>query len=153
MTLIAIDPGTDCGWAVRLDTGEILSGEWTLRGSRYDGGGMRFVILRRFLEQLFETTKPTMLAYEEVRRHLGVDAAHVYGGIIAVVQAVCEERKIPYLGIPVATVKKFATGSGNAKKEAMISAANTKWKKNYAAKDNNEVDARWIAECAARDYP
>lgn len=152
MTILAIDPGTHCGWAVRSEAGDVISGEWELKGSRYDGGGMRYVILRKFLEQVIDSCHPSIVVYEEVRRHMGVDAAHVYGGIVAVIQAVCEERQMPYAGIPVGTVKKFATGSGAAKKDDMIAAANKKWNAAYTAKDNNEVDARWIAECGAKEF-
>ena len=34
--------------------------------------------------------------FEEVRRHLGVDAAHVYGGLLATLTAWCEHHQIPY---------------------------------------------------------
>jgi Holliday junction resolvasome RuvABC endonuclease subunit len=76
--------------------------------------------------------------FEEVRRHVGTDAAHVYGGLLAVLTAFCEERAIPYQGIPVGTIKKFATGRGTADKAAMLAAIRAK---GYAPKDDNECDA------------
>ena len=56
--------------------------------------------------------------------------------------------KIPYRGIPVATIKKRATGKGNADKGQMIAAAKSRWPC-HAFIDDNECDARWIAETAA----
>jgi hypothetical protein len=60
--------------------------------------------------------------FEEVRRHAGVDAAHAYGGFMAHLTAWCEHHQIPYQGVPVGTIKKHATGKGNANKDQMIGA-------------------------------
>jgi hypothetical protein len=60
--------------------------------------------------------------FEEVRRHLGVDAAHVYGGLLATLTAWCERHQIPYQGVPVGTIKRHATGKGNAGKAEVIAA-------------------------------
>ena len=149
--ILAIDPGTKCGWCVRVETpsGALSydSGVWDLGARRHEGGGMRFLRLRRLLGEAL-ATKPDLVVYEEVRRHLGTDAAHVYGGIVAVISSECESREIPYTAIPVATVKKLATGKGNADKEKMVAAAQARWP-GWEFEDDNEADARWIAECAA----
>lgn len=146
-TLLAIDPGTHCGWAIRHPGGSIDSGVWNLKGSRYEGGGMRYLRVRQYLNQLHSTSKIDRIAYEEVRRHMGVDAAHVYGGIIATIGAFCEEQNIPYEGIPVSTIKMVATGKGKASKEAMIAAAQAKWPGQNVI-DDNQADALWILEAA-----
>lgn len=155
MRIIAIDPGTRCGWAVLSPDGTFLSGAWNLAPRRHEGGGMRFLRMRRLFEELVTTQQyqlfpkgsereAVVVAYEEVRRHLGTDAAHIYGGIVAIIQSVCEERAIPYKGIPVGTIKKHATGKGNADKTAMLAAAATRWPEHHFA-DDNEADARFIA--------
>jgi len=59
--------------------------------------------------------------------------------------ALCEERETPYMGIPVGTVKKLATGKGNANKAAMVAAAARRWALADAV-DDNEADALWVAE-------
>jgi Holliday junction resolvasome RuvABC endonuclease subunit len=58
--------------------------------------------------------------FERVRAHKGTDAAHVYGGFMYILAAVCEEKRIKCIGIPVSTIKKTATGNGHASKEDMI---------------------------------
>ena len=146
MVVIGIDPGTRCGWCVLGDDGQVSSGTWNLKPSRFEGAGMRFVRLRKYLDELIRAAHPDQLACEEVRRHLGVDAAHIYGGILAILQEQCEIYRIPYQGIPVGTVKKRATGKGNAQKDVMIAAAKAKWPDFNG--DDNEADARWIALCA-----
>lgn len=142
---IGIDPATHCGWAVLTSAGErVSSGTWDLSAKRHEGGGMRYVRVSRYLRELLNAYPGAHLAYEEVGRHRGVDAAHVYGGIVAMLAGVCEELATPYMGILVGTVKKTATGKGNADKDAMIAAARERWK--YEPVDDNDADALWIAE-------
>ena len=45
---------------------------------------------------------------------------------------------MPYEGVPVGTIKRFATGRGNADKAAMIAAIRAR---GYDPVDNNEADA------------
>ena len=44
-------------------------------------------------------------------------------------------------------MKKYATGNGNADKEVMVRCAMLRWPK-WDAGNDDEADARWIAECA-----
>jgi crossover junction endodeoxyribonuclease RuvC len=148
--ILAIDPGTSCGWAVRHSADTWDSGVWDLAPRRHEGGGMRFLRLRAYLREVLDRFPPDVVAYEEVRMHRGVDAAHIYGGVVAVVVEECEARKIPYSTVHYATAKKTATGKGNADKAAMVAAANARWPRAEPFHDD-EADARWIAEAAARD--
>ena len=50
----------------------------------------------------------------------------------------CEHHKIPYQGVPVGTIKKHATGKGNASKEDMIAAMVGM---GYQVTDDNVADA------------
>ena len=49
-----------------------------------------------------------------------------------------EMRGVPYEGVPVGTIKRFATGKGNANKDAMIAAARAR---GFSPADDNEADA------------
>ncbi len=91
--VLALDLGTTAGWALRTPDDYTSSGTVLLKHSRYDGGGMRFLRFRRWLEDLDQDAGPIEAIYfEEVRRHVGTDAAHIYGGLLAVLSAWCEER-------------------------------------------------------------
>lgn len=134
----AFDLGTTTGWAVGRP-GLIVSGFWNLKPRRFEGGGMRYLHFRKYLNELHASQALSRVAYEEVRRHVGTDAAHVYGGLLAELTSWCEENKIPYEGIPVGTIKKFATGKGNSVKEVVIAAVKSWGFPNLI--DDNEADA------------
>jgi Holliday junction resolvasome RuvABC endonuclease subunit len=76
--------------------------------------------------------------FEEVRRHLSTDAAHVHGGLLATLTAWCEQRSIAYQGVPVGTIKRHVTGKGNADKAAVIAAVRAR---GFNPADDNEADA------------
>lgn len=100
---------------------------------------MRYLRFVRWLDELWRFAgPPSALYFEEVRRHRGVDAAHAYGGFLAQLTAWCERHGVPYQGVPVGTIKKFATGKGNADKVAMIEATK-RW--GHRPEDDNEADA------------
>jgi hypothetical protein len=137
--ILALDLGTTTGWALRTADGRIASGTQSFRPGRYEGGGMRFLRFRRWLAETKAAADGIAeVHFEEVRRHIGVDAAHAYGGFLATLTAWCEHHQIPYRGVPVGTIKKHATGRGNADKEAMLAAARTR---GHQPSDDNEADA------------
>lgn len=140
MTILALDLGTTTGWAALTAEQSVVSGTITFRPGRYEGGGMRYLKFTNWLNEVRATLGGTIGAvyFEEVRRHLGVDAAHAYGGFLAHLTAWCEHHKIPYSGVPVGTIKKHATGKGNAGKQEMIDAAVAA---GFSPNDDNEADA------------
>ena len=147
-TIIALDLGTTTGWATVVPppvSPALISGTISFKPKRFEGGGMRYLRFRQWLVELFDSTLNPVVFFEEVRRHAGTDAAHVYGGFMAVLTAFCEARSIAYEGIPVGTIKKHATGKGNANKAAMLAAAQAR---GWHPEDDNEADAQWLADWA-----
>lgn len=144
LELLALDLGTNTGFAVGSKD-HVVSGHWNLKPGRYDGGGMRFVKFRSALNELYDAYKIDQVWYEEVRRHAGTDAAHVYGGLMATLTAWCEERKIPYSSLPVGAVKKNWTGKGNASKPEMIAEAE---RRGFAPRTEDEADALAVFDLA-----
>jgi hypothetical protein len=137
--MLAVDLGTTTGWAMALPGSSMASGTVSLKPSRYDGGGMRYLRFRSWLDTLVEDVGTIgEVHYEEVRRHLSTDAAHVHGGLLGTLSAWCEEWSIAYQGVPVGTIKRFIAGRGNADKAAVIEAVRAR---GYSPADNNEADA------------
>jgi Holliday junction resolvasome RuvABC endonuclease subunit len=138
-TVLALDLGTTTGWALRSADGSISSGTESFKPHRFEGGGMRYLRFKHWLTEVKQTSDGIDAVYfEEVRRHLGVDAAHAYGGFMAHLTAWCEHHQIPYQGVPVGTIKKHATGKGNASKDEMIAAMKAL---GHSPTDDNEADA------------
>jgi len=138
-TILALDIGTTTGWAVRGYDGLITSGTVSFKPGRFDGGGMRYLRFTNWLTEIDRLSGPiATIWFEEVRNHKGVDASHVYGGLMATLTAWAELRGVPYQGVPVGTIKRHATGKGNADKEAMVVAARAR---GFSPADDNEADA------------
>lgn len=137
--ILALDLGTTTGWALRGFDGLVTTGTASFKPGRYDGGGMRYLRFTNWLTELDRLSGPVgTIWFEEVRRHAGTDAAHVYGGLMASLTSWAELRGIPYEGVPVGTIKRHATGKGNAPKQAMIDVARAR---GFNPADDNEADA------------
>lgn len=78
------------------------------------------------------TAEPVVLALD-LGSTLGWAVRQPRGGITW-----CEGHGIPYQGVPVGTIKRFATGKGNAPKDAVIAAMRAR---GFAPADDNEADA------------
>lgn len=135
--ILALDLATQTGWAYE-SCGLISSGSEGFKLKKNDGPGVRFLKFRSWLRDQFEIVKPEKVVYEEVMRWSSGAAAKCYCGLLGILQAECESKGIPYEGVHVGTIKKAATGKGNATKEQMIKAAEDA---GYKPKDDNEADA------------
>jgi Holliday junction resolvasome RuvABC endonuclease subunit len=158
MAILAIDPGTLCGWALSDDE-ELTSGVWDLSAGRGRPHKTRWLNLWSQLHGLH--VEIDHIVYEQVMGHprpgrtlksgkkkaagTNILAAHVYGGLVAVLEMWAEHKEIKISSINSATVKKWATGKGNAKKAEMIKAAKERWPDFYI-QDDNEADALWILD-------
>jgi hypothetical protein len=137
--ILALDLGTTTGWTLRGMDGLITSGAASFRPGRFDGGDMRYLRFTNWLTEIDRLSGPiSSIWFEEVRRHAGTDAAHVYGGLMATLTTWAELRGVPYAGVPVGTIKRHATGKGNASKAAMVTAARAR---GFTPSDDNEADA------------
>ena len=75
--ILALDLGTTTGWALRGHDGLITSGTTSFRPGRFDGGGMRYLRFTNWLTEVDRLSGPiAAIWFEEVRRHVGTDAAH-----------------------------------------------------------------------------
>lgn len=146
LVMLSLDLGTKTGWAIRLSDRTVTSGIAEFKNDRWQGGGMRFLRFKQWLTEIKQMAGGLdVVFFEEVRRHAGVDAAHAYGGFLAHVTAWCEHHEIPYEAVPVGTIKRHATGKGNANKDAVIAAVRNL---GFDPADDNEADALAILDWA-----
>ena len=152
MRIVGLDLGTTMGFAF-TDSEHLLThqtGTMNFANKRHENGGMRFIRFKKFLEEVTDGVSiakgeaECVIFYEEVVYHRGADAAHVYGGWIAVLQSYCDERGIAYSGVPIGTIKKRATGSGRANKQDMVRASMREW---GVEMTHDQADAAWVLQC------
>jgi Holliday junction resolvasome RuvABC endonuclease subunit len=151
LSILALDLGTTTGWALNTPGTPITHGFVSFKSQRFEGGGMRYLRFGRWLDEIKASVSDVSgqgpfraVYFEEVRRHLGVDAAHVYGGLLATLTAWCERYQIPYQGVPVGTIKRHATGRGKASKGEVIDAMK---RLGHVVADDNEADALALLHC------
>jgi Holliday junction resolvasome RuvABC endonuclease subunit len=76
--------------------------------------------------------------------------AHKLGELGGVVRLALFEAGIPYVDIPPTCLKKYATGAGNAKKDAVL--ANAIRRLGYEGSSHDEADALWLRAMAMEHY-
>ena len=154
-SILALDLGRTTGWALALPEGRIYSGTEEFRPGRFESSGMALLRFRSWLSVMHQQGSGlAACVFEEVRRHNGTTAAHTYGEFLGQLKAWADEdhNNVPYLGVPVGTIKKFATGKGNAGKDEMIEAVRTRLGHPDVA-DHNEADALAILHWAMKEGP
>lgn len=72
------------------------------------------------------------------------------GELGGVVRLALYRRGIRFVDVPPATLKRYATGKGNASKEEVLVAAVRRL--GYAGADHNEADAMWLYAMAQDRY-
>ena len=101
-------------------------------------------MLKKWFDGFHKIHPIDLILYEEVMRHQGTKAAHIYGAIEGAIQMVCYLNKIPFKKIPVGTIKKHATGKGKADKQMMVDAAEARgWK---VKGSDDKADALWMLD-------
>lgn len=145
-TYIGIDPSlTATGWCVVSTDGLIRDEYGTVRaGSRT--GCPRLITIRDAILGLTTRHAPTLVAIEGYAfgRPNGMAALGELGGLLRVA---LYEAGVPYVDVPPAKLKKFATGTGTADKGAMLAAAIRRLY--YPGSSHDEADAGWLAHLAA----
>jgi Holliday junction resolvasome RuvABC endonuclease subunit len=136
MNILALDLGTHTGYAI-YENGSIQSGTKKLRHNK-NALGLRFLDFRCWLIETIKEHDIGEIFFERVYAHSGTEAAHCYGGFMYTLATVCEEFKIECKGFNVGTIKKFATGKGNATKDEMIEFAKSR---GFDPVDDDEADA------------
>jgi Holliday junction resolvasome RuvABC endonuclease subunit len=147
MKILALDFGSKTGWAHSNG----LSGSWDLRVKRDESTGMRLIRMVAKLNEILHASGVDLVVFEGVRhgnpKMIGstTSLAEMKGAFE--LWANSQDPVINYRAYSPSEIKKWATGKGNAKKEAMLSAAKAKWP-TAVFLDDNHVDALWLLDLA-----
>lgn len=146
--ILALDCATKTGWAL-WDNGKIVeSGVQDFTKQRGDSNGILFLNFRIWLTRML-LHNITLVVYE-MAHHRGGAATEICVNLTGRVQEMCSELKIEYTAVHTATLKKWATGVGNADKGEMMVRANILLGRKPI--DSNEADAVMLAAYASEKY-
>jgi crossover junction endodeoxyribonuclease RuvC len=155
MKILAIDPGSKLGWCTNRDS-RLEWGTEDFRVRNGESSGNRWLRFGRWLRET--TWAPSLssplvdlVVYERAQFMPKARAAgEIAAGFTTRIEELCEQYGIPLQPVHVTTLKKFATGKGNAGKEAMVEAAARRlydtskaWSPNCQLTEH-EADALWL---------
>ena len=151
MIILALDTAQKTGWCI-YDTKEkrvIESGVQDMTKRRGESNGLLFLRFRAWMKTITGfLPRPGLIAYEQA--HMRGSGTEICIGLTSIVQEVATKIGIETAPVHTGTLKKFATGSGNAKKPEMKAAAEKILGRPPI--DDNEADAVHVAMWAAREY-
>lgn len=169
MTTLALDLGTKTGWAL-CDQGVLRAGTWklatdaVLRKARKEGP---FDLRDRDpraseLLRLLRAVQPVVqrVVWEDVQFSSSTAQTQLWATFRGVLWAfLADHPTIHAVPVPVGTLKKFATGSGNADKNEMkealvagVKVARVGLSTPVSELDDNAIDAVWLAHYAETLY-
>lgn len=140
--ILALDIATNTGWKTST-----VSGTWNLKPNRGESESMRLIRFKSKVREMIQMEGITLVAYERVAG-FHKNAIIVAAEMVGVLKDLCHELNMDMSCYSATEIKKFATGKGNANKEAMIAAA---VKLGYTPRDDNEADAIFIYKLAQKD--
>lgn len=153
MRILALDPATRCGWAYAntLTSGQpALYGEWDLGVSGSEHAGNKLARLETRIETQITTLGVDKLAIEDASfGSINAATAAFHNMLRGVILLVAARHAVPFVLYKPATIKKFATGHGHAKKPQMILAAKTLL--GVETTSDNIADALFILELAKQE--
>jgi Holliday junction resolvasome RuvABC endonuclease subunit len=106
------------------------------------GEGERHLVIYRQMVDALKLDEPEFAVLEDLPAN--AMSAGLTGRAQGIIRLVLAQYKVPYIALPPATLKKWATGKGNAKKPVMRAA----WLEfsGHDNKDDNQVDAAWLRQ-------
>lgn len=175
--IVGLDLGTTTGVAFcdivpghPVKQANIVMGQWDLSVGQYDTGPLQHVRLQQFLAVL----GPSIVMFEDVKfvgdnRPMAkgsltaiiarvAHAAEFIGGLKQTVANWCLLYDVPCEGVPIATIKRFGTGKGNANKVDMINACNEQFGTNFDPEGyessgvDNIADAAFVCALGVTNY-
>ena len=138
MNILALDPARITGFAHTNGVGGVIE---------FSHGDARLRELEDWLTDKLDEWPTELIAFEDAG--FGSHNPHVqalHNENRGVIKLIATRRRIAVRACNIKSIKKFATGNGNAKKEQMIAAAERHFK--IKVTNDNFADALWILEFA-----
>lgn len=156
MRIIAFDLSLTATGVAMADDGVQVFRTFTLTPPKGMAGLDRLSWIRDSILDLVDpdtrSERPDLVVLEGYS-YASAHQAHQLGELGGVIRMALRDAMVPHTDIQPGTLKRFATGKGNAKKEDMLAAAIRRL--NYLGSNHNEADALWLYAAAleAHGYP
>ena len=151
--VLALDLATATGWALRDQSSTITGGVQTFPLRRGESPGMRWLRFRRWLREVLELgeMKGRGVVACELPLAGGRGARMGIGRELStIVEEEAAAQGIETTGIYPSSLKKWATGKGNAPKGAMLEAARRRYP-DLDITDDNHADALLVLAWALEE--
>lgn len=122
--ILALDCATLTGWAFS-DGEQELSGVEAFPIPRGASIGMRWINFTAWARRMLATHQPDLLLFEKpfIASMRSATVAEIAFGMVTRLQELAEAAGVDYAPVQNSVLKQWATGKGNASKDAMILAA------------------------------
>lgn len=158
MRILALDLGTNTGFAHNL-TGELQAGTWTLATDKEvtawgksRATRKRDPRMQRLHKILHEIGRPDIVVFEDVEFSSYTKQTQLWSSFRATVWLSFSSDCVIDC-VPVKTLKKWATGDGNADKDKMAAVLYKQQPElKKAGLDDNAVDAIWLYSWAVKTF-
>ena len=142
MIILSLDLATSTGWASYAE-GDITIGSASFALRRGDSPGMRFLRCRAWLREMLKLLGNIDLIVYEQPHQRGGHPTQVAMGLATEVLSFSARANIETTTVHSMSLKKWATGKGNAKKPQMIEEAKSR---GYDVANDDEADAVLMLE-------
>lgn len=115
-------------------------GQLLVVGGPAKHGDTRLAFIHQEIERICQRQKPDLAVIEDLPKH--AQAAGITGMVQGVVRLALVREHVPYVRIVASTLKKYATGRGNAEKSDLRMALFRR--AGIDERDDNLVDAWWL---------
>ena len=151
MKILALDLSvTGTGWATNEDGEPHYSGIITHTKPKKGVYQHPMVRLNRIKEEVDRLSYDAKLVVMEGYSYGNNQRAHQLAELGGLIRWHLWYLGIPYVEVAPTTLKKFATGTGKAKKPEVIASAIRRL--GYERHDDNEADALWLLQMALHHY-
>jgi Holliday junction resolvasome RuvABC endonuclease subunit len=153
LTVLGLDTGLTSTGGAKVTGGALGGAPWLFQIQSKRKGVERLDSQLTRIGQAVKETDPDLIAMEGPSLHSSGAYWHENAGLWHAVRLAVWREGRPCVVIPPATLKKWATGRGNADKTAMCIAAVTRLGlSEEQARLQDQVDALWLAAACLEHY-
>jgi len=147
--ILGIDPASKTGWCLMRSGRVYESGTQDFTKSKGESNGAVYLRFRTWLKSLLSNHQIKIVVYEYTYSR-GQAAEEILTNLRGRIQEECTVLSVEFAAVPATTLKKWATGKGNAKKDQMMARAVA-----YLGRppiDDNEADAVMVSAWGHEEY-